>query len=137
MTLKVVKVKLNNKGTLDVADSGGLEFDPAKGVQIIAWSLSGNALANAWFPDDKQLPAFTWIDTPDPLIFSRPAVTGNGRRVLVDNDHLNLGTQGQWIYMLRVAYQKADGGIDYYTTTVTRTSRDGTRLSTNPIIINH
>lgn len=136
MALKIVKVTLAN-GVLDVADSGGLEFQPAKGVQIVAWSLSGSALSSAWFPDDQFFPAFSWIDTPSPEIFSQATVAGAGRRLIIDNDHLNLGSQGQWIYMLRAAYVKPDGSLGYYTTTRSRTNREGIRTSNNPIIINH
>jgi len=138
MALKIIKVTLNEDGVLDVADGGkGLEFDAAKGVQIVAWSLSGRELASAWFPKGRDLPAFTWIDSPDSGIFSDALVAGSGRRLLIDNDHLNAGSVGEWVYMLRVAYRKQDGSTDYYTTTHSRTLKDGTRTSNNPIIINH
>jgi len=130
MTEKFVPVAVNGS-ILDVADAGGLKFSPAKGVRTIYWTLPPN---NEWFWPENHPgnPAFGWIDSaPDDVFPWPPKIFAAGKKLVIDNKHFNLGSKGEWRYLLRAAREipGQPGKYEYATTTFTRTSN-------NPVIIN-
>ena len=140
MSEKHVKVTVKN-GAVDIADGGGLKFDPAKGTRTIFWELGGT---EGWFfpKNHPGKPAFTWVDSPDDGIFSDPVICADDRTLVMDDYHFNLASKGDFVYMLRVARVISGGGYEYLTSTydqfrqIRRADKMGIRTINNPVIIN-
>lgn len=133
----LLKVTLNSKGDLDVADGGKLEVSPSTAVQLVVWSLSGPGLKDAEFggPDPGDL-GFTWVTTNNG-VFSGAMRGARKRRLFLEDDHWGLATKGGYVYLLRVRIPGKNGAADTYaSTTHTRISKTGVRMTENPIIIN-
>jgi hypothetical protein len=83
--------------------------------------------------DDPGTSGFTWIQAPNPAIFSGPQRTGNANKKITITDHNNdpngINSTGDWVYQLRATI----GTHQYWTTTTLSNPRV---VTTNPTIKN-
>ena len=129
-----LNVSLNNNYNpprLDVDDHGGGNQVPqASSPTTITWHLTGNLAQGHFVPmDDPSLePGFSWMgDGPPAGIFDPPQIGAGGNSLSICDKHLSAGSNGSWIYKLRVRL-----GNTTYTTLATLL----TGSVNNPVIIN-
>jgi len=157
---KVVNVSLKGD-VLDVDDAGALQFKSSKAVRRIEWRLSGSALDDAFFPgSDSGVEAFALVKAPRFDVVCNAVVIDAGRTLVAINKHFNVGSMGDFVYLLRVGTPDSSlpGGVRYYTTTYDEPpppppppttsgpkpggkgkgkGRKGVRTINNPVIVNH
>lgn len=135
MALTIMKVSLRADSVLDVEDLPHPGIPCGQGVQVIVWVIDPVTLPNASFgASGSSAQGFTWINAPPPRVFSKPRVTSDGQRILLDDDHVSTATGGKWVYMLQVLAVTSEGER-IYSTTWTPDKAD-IRTTNNPVIIN-
>ena len=134
MPTNVINVVLNtdvSPARLDVQDNGGQNIVNANAQSTtITWKLSGNLNQGNFMPvdDPSGCGGFAW-DGPQPPagLFGAPSVGANGNSLSITDNHQGAGSNGEWMYLLRVNL----GGTVYTTGSILLTG-----TINNPIIIN-
>lgn len=124
-----LNVSLNGSNQLDIADNGGQnQISKGPGAQTISWNLTGPLAQGNFVPVTDAEPGFDWIQQPPQGVFGLPQISANGNSLSITDTHSDSSSNGQWIYVIRVAYQGRIYATQY------ETGVGGT--VNNPIIIN-
>lgn len=115
---------------LKIDDHGGTHVNQSPNPQTISWNLTGNLAQGQFVSICGNSPGFEWVSDPPPGtdIFGEPDIGANGNSLSIIDTHATSGSNGTWIYRLRVLLN----GTVYQTTS----SAGVTSTSNNPIIIN-
>lgn len=124
-----MNVSLDANDCLDIDDNGGQnQVSKSPNPQTISWNLTGKLTQGNFVPISAANPGFEWIQKPPAGVFSLPEVSANGNSLSIQDTHKDSTSDGTWIYLIRVEYQK-----QIYETTY-EVGIGGT--ANNPVIIN-
>lgn len=134
MPTNVINVSLDTTKSpplLDIQDNGGQNIVNANAqATTITWKLTGNLNQGNFvsMSDPSGQYGFCWDGVQPPAgVFGTPSIGANGNSLSIVDNHLDQGTSGEWIYLLRVNLN----GTVYTTGGVLLTG-----TTNNPIIIN-